>query len=456
MAGRQKRKKRRWKSRLFSILMAVLFIVIAGFVFFRLSLKSKIRQRMDAIRAAGYPATCAELDKWYALPEGAENAAYTIMEAFSHFVEWQPDYKRGLPVVGEADLPDRTESLPPETLAFIAEYLADNHEALVLLHDGAALEYCRYPVDFSLGNAALMPYLNEIRKGARLLELEAIHHVARNDPELTTRSIASILGLAKSLSREPVLISQLVRHACLATAVEALEYAVNRSECADEQLEKLGKALAQSQDLAAMSRGFVGERCFGIELFTSEFSFQEMAEWSGGGDFPPALLTLYRAAGLCDGDAIIYLDIMADYIRAGIAPEHERRKAADAADPDMDSISRIRVLLRKFMPALARVMTLDLANIALLRAAEAGLAVERYQLATGTLPDNLAELVPKYLDAVPKDPFDAEDLRYRKLEKGFVVYSIGENEADDDGAERPPPSARRKGGRHDVTFIVER
>jgi len=65
--------------------------------------------------------------------------------------------------------------------------------------------------------------------------------------------------------------------------------------------------------------------------------------------------------------------------------------------------------------------------------------------------------VPLYLDAVPKDPFDAEYLRYKRLEKGYVVYSIGTDLSDDGGAELLPPS-KRKGGKDnwDVTFIVER
>ena len=81
----------------------------------------------------------------------------------------------------------------------------------------------------------------------------------------------------------------------------------------------------------------------------------------------------------------------------------------------------------------------------------------RYRLATGNLPDTLAELVPTYLDAVPKDPFDESELRYRKLESGFVVYSVGNDGKDDGGQERLPYRERKKGSSTwDITFIVER
>ena len=107
------------------------------------------------------------------------------------------------------------------------------------------------------------------------------------------------------------------------------------------------------------------------------------------------------------------------------------------------------------MPALSRVMDLDVRNVAHLNTARVGLAVQRYRLASGKLPETLAELVPAYLDAVPKDPFDGKEMRYKKLETGFVVYSIGEDGSDDGGKERPrerssPPSP------WDVTFFVLR
>jgi hypothetical protein len=58
---------------------------------------------------------------------------------------------------------------------------------------------------------------------------------------------------------------------------------------------------------------------------------------------------------------------------------------------------------------------IDIRRIAGLRTAYVALAVERYRLAFGRLPDTLVDLVPTYLEAVPKDPFDGDELRYKKL-----------------------------------------
>jgi hypothetical protein len=79
-------------------------------------------------------------------------------------------------------------------------------------------------------------------------------------------------------------------------------------------------------------------------------------------------------------------------------------------------------------------------------------AVERWRLAKGALPDALGDLVPAHLDAIPTDPFDGKPFRYKRLAKGYVVYSVGENETDDGGVE-PTPGAPGTG---DICFTVER
>jgi hypothetical protein len=69
-----------------------------------------------------------------------------------------------------------------------------------------------------------------------------------------------------------------------------------------------------------------------------------------------------------------------------------------------------------------------------LRCAVAALAVERYRLARGAWPPDLAAVVPAFLKEVPLDPYDGRPLRYRRGADGVVVYSLGPDGADDQGA----------------------
>jgi len=310
-------------------------------------------------------------------------------------------------------------------------------------------------VDLSKGFEALMPDLSNIRVGAFLLKLEAILHAENGKPEEVVDSITSTFGLARSLSKEPILVSQLVRIACQALAVSTIEHTVNRTEFTDELLVELSQTLINAEDASGMSRALIGERCAGLSIFKAPSP--QILQLVNGGSSPLAVvaIALFKFAGLADMDAAIYLDIMNDYIEALKLPPEQRQEAASAVDSKFDETSRIHVLLHIIMPALSRVTTIDVRIAAQLRTAQTGLAVQRYRLAAGKLPDTLAELIPTYLDAVPKDPFDGKDLRYKKLETGFVVYSIGEDGNDDGGKEKPrkrtdPPAPE------DVTFIVQR
>ncbi|HCO95659.1 MAG TPA: hypothetical protein DIU00_17220 [Phycisphaerales bacterium] len=444
--------KKRRKLR-FSQVLIILFLAGAGFfACYRLSLKSRLRARIDAIAAAGYPVTCAELDKWYSIPENAENAAYTIIDAISYYKLWDKDKSESLPVVGPAKLPARTEPMNEEMKALLTQYIADNNETLELLHEGAAIEHSRYPIDLSAGFETKLPPLSEIRRAVFLLKLEAILHAENGDGESAVRSAKSSFGIARSLAKEPIVVSQLVRVACQSLAATTIEYCINRIELKDEQLVELIECVHNAERISDISCAFVGERCNGISFFKAPGSVNP--DIFNGIPVRP-ILELYKTLGLVDSDAIIYLDLMEEYIKSGQLPLHKRHRAAKTIEAKRKSTSQAHILLHIIVPAFSTITTIEIRKFASLRTARTALSIERYRLAAGKLPDALTDLVPAYLDAVPTDPFDGNELRYKKLEPGFVVYSIGEDMSDDGGKEKPPRKTKESPN-WDVTFTVER
>ncbi|MBW8038963.1 MAG: hypothetical protein FVQ85_03070 [Planctomycetes bacterium] len=447
--------KRRRKLKVSYIIIVLLLIIAAGYLLFRFNLKSNLQSKLDAIRAAGYPATCAELDTWYTIPEFSENAADTIIEAFSYYYEWDKKYLKDLPIAGTAQLPVRTEPISEEMKSLIAEYLADNEKALELLHKSVAIKHCRYPTDFTQGPYTLIPHLSDIRKGVKMLKLEAILHAENAEPQMASDSVITIFGVARSLVKEPILISQLVRIACQSLAVSTLERILNRTKLTDEQLAEIGHTLLNIEDSNGMSRAFAGERC-SVGEFLRNPDPHTLLLFDGPSP-STHVISLYKVAGLADADALSYIDLMTKGMEAMQLEPHKRKEAAEAAEAELGEIPKIRVLLRMVMPALSRYVTINLRCIAYLRTARAALAVQRYRLATGNLPHTLEELTPTYLAIIPKDPFDGKDLRYKKLDTGFVVYSVDEDGNDDGGLEKPPRN-RRKGESYtyDITFIIQR
>lgn len=101
-----------------------------------------------------------------------------------------------------------------------------------------------------------------------------------------------------------------------------------------------------------------------------------------------------------------------------------RRKAC--AGPSAAGMIAEYSLLEKYAYRLAE----DLAH---LRAGRTAAAVELYRRANGGYPQNLEQLAPEYLDAVPRDPYTGEALKYVP---GQCIYSVGRNERDDGGVGR--------------------
>jgi hypothetical protein len=60
-------------------------------------------------------------------------------------------------------------------------------------------------------------------------------------------------------------------------------------------------------------------------------------------------------------------------------------------------------------------------------------ALAAYHADHGSYPAKLADLVPKYMESVPKDLFNDADLHYQAADGDYTLYSVGPNGQDDGG-----------------------
>jgi hypothetical protein len=88
--------------------------------------------------------------------------------------------------------------------------------------------------------------------------------------------------------------------------------------------------------------------------------------------------------------------------------------------------------------------SVDLRGTTFERALATVVAIERFRRAEGRLPASLAELRPRYVDEVPKDPYRKGPFVYRVLpadpatawHPGYTLWSVGVNGSDDGGSWR--------------------
>ncbi|MHC4244140.1 MAG: hypothetical protein ACYSU4_17170 [Planctomycetota bacterium] len=451
MENKNKRVRRHFK--LWHKIVALLLLL---FVLFRVHGSLKVKKQIEDLRTKGYPVTLEELDRWYNIPDGAANAADTYLTAFSNYVEWDREARKALPVVGRAPLPARTQPLDDPNTLLVEKFLSDNEKILTLLHEAASIDHCRYPIGFIQESDQGAPWLKNLRKCAHLLRLNVLIQCESKNSEKAMESIHSTLSLAKS-SNVPLLLHQLIHISVKATAYKNIERLLNRVQLTEEQLMKLSSWIEEADIDKGYKRVLVGEQCLGLNTFIGHVK-EISGEFGSEGGLSIIFLAFWRVTGLNDRDATQYIDIMQELIDAMELSADKRLLVFDSLQKDVDSGKRGGFLTRMLMPAFGRLMQIETRHLAHLRVTQTAIAIQRYRLTEGRLPQSLENLVPAYMEVVPIDPFDGQDLKYRTLETGFVVYSIGDDLTDEGGAERDSKKRDKKGKPlpWDVTFIVER
>jgi hypothetical protein len=290
-----------------------------------------------------------------------------------------------------------------------------------------------------------MPYQN-VRPVVHLLRLHAALQSQddRHDDALAT--VRRIVVAAQSIGDEPTIIAQLIRVAEHAYAVRALERALAQGVPSDEALAHTARLLEEDAAEPLLVYAYRGERA--LQYRTVEFL--KSGEASNGGANPANLRQrvkgLHMARALRAYEPGMLRTLNEAVAVAGREPEDQaeglqhldeaaKRTAEDAPTSDYE-------LAQLLMPAIGKVGVAFRRDRAILRGAIVAVAAERFRQARQRWPENLNELVPAYLSAVPRDPFDGQPMRYRRMADGVIVYSVGPDGKDNGGAiNRGKPTA---------------
>jgi len=91
------------------------------------------------------------------------------------------------------------------------------------------------------------------------------------------------------------------------------------------------------------------------------------------------------------------------------------------------------LMLRMLTPAMDKVFVAKLRADATQQMLEIAFALATYRLNKGEYPADLAALPPQYLPKPPNDLFADVPYRYRRINAGYLLYSVGPNGRDDGG-----------------------
>jgi hypothetical protein len=430
------------------------FTVFRGLVF------RDVNHQFAQIRAAGFPASGAELNAWREAVSDKENGALVLTQAFALYRTF-PDRRSN--EIMEAEILSRTNAWTSVRRELVEAYVATNSPAIAKAREALRLPYFRFPVDFSYGPDTPLRHLGRLREISRIFALQAALNAENGKADEWPACVELQLELAGTLDDEPILISHLARNGIIDRAVKVTERSLNRATPGDDFCGQLQTAFTRISEKNLLPDALVGERAIMIPIF--RLSWDEIQSFSQNdpqvnrprepqpySGKPAAPIWL---SGIMERDLDFYLATMEKCIALANLPPPENLAMSNYVETASENAhKRACMLSGMLLPSLSRLAQRDASTLARIQITIAALAIERFRLAQGRLPKDLGELVPKFLDAIPNDPFDGAPLRYKRLAVGYVVYSVDADGRDDGGRE----AIRRKGTDEttsDITFIVE-
>jgi hypothetical protein len=454
--GTGNRKRMLAAAALIALVLPVAIVVMARLASRRA--EATIKKQIDAIRAAGEPVTAEDLARLYPDPP-PEHDALRLLQPSMDKVQI-PMVVSNLPVIGDV-FPLRGMPFTEATKADLNTFLGQNAKALAAFPE-AGLDGAWFGNGFpaSLTNGSAFRVSQALNLG-KVLCLQALSEAEAGRGSKAAQALTRSLDVARAL-HSGIFIHHLARRVAEDRICTTLEEVVNRVQLSDADLLAIQSSFTNNSP-GGLHQAYINLRCFHIRMMDACRKSPELA-------ILPASRTVtwqeriiswgMRISGKVyrDSDYLLLLDLNRERIKAMTLPPRERFARLVQLIPTRSDQMRRSVAFRNVDGpgnTYHERAVWDEQIVTRMRVASVALAVERWRLAhEGRLPDSLAQLVPGFLPAIPTDPFDGQPLRYRKLVRGYVVYSVGPNFTDDGGLEKPANATESTP--YDITFTVGR
>jgi len=448
------------KLRSIRVVIALLVLVLP-LVAWRIYLARVINEQLAEIHAAGLPANGEELNHWYASVPDNQNAALRLTQAFD-LRRLYPDGRSNL--ISNFKLPKRGEPLSPEQAELLRGHITMNEARLKKTDEAMKLPASRYPIDCTKLMNTLLPHLAWLDEIVQLHQFAAFLALESGNLSSASSNIVTMLTLAGTLDHEPLLVSQLVRLKLVGRAFSTLERRANTGAFSSVEVANLAAAFEQAHPSHMGARALIGERAMTIPYFrmTRAEAAKINPPKNGDNSLKDSLApyngpVILKLIGYYELDYGSYLIAMNKAIALlSNSPPDNLRASRYLGHVGEASTERQRTLSSLLLSAYTGVPRRENEGIANQRLALMALAVESFRNETGRPPKRLDELTPKFFAKVPQDPFTGFELKYRRTEKGYVVYSVGPDQQDHGGLEISSKKDSFDKKSYDITFTVER
>lgn len=373
---------------------------------------------LERQREKGEPMTLAELNAALRPTETGETVA--------SWLERSEGSLNSIPGFGLAsDLaPGHERRMDRSKLAQARAMLGDHADLLAEMKTLASLPSGRIPVQPPADwTAFMLPDLIHVRSARSLLRIRAYVHLADGEAKQAVRTIDPLFAIGGVLQPAPILYQHLVSLSVDAGALELIQDALHVATLDDATLQHLSSQVRQRETRLSIVWTLRGERSLAAAIIDDPAAFDLFGQPSNAvGSFAERMTA---RTFVVRGNQRHMTEYMDRLIAVADDPFALLEAARDMHGPGRGS-RLYRFTTEQLAPSVARVCELHVRLIVNLRTADAAIAAERFRLAHGRFPAELAELVPDYLPAVPEDPHTGDPLRLVSDEEGITIYAVGE------------------------------
>ncbi len=429
----------RWISTRFAIALG--FYAIA-YTSLNVSFSRGVEAEKAWWRDQGLPVSAEELMRPPFSPDvRPEDDARLPFEAAAALWKTIPDGEKE-PWIGMVDLkegrlvthvPGPDTPLTDSQTAELKDWIGEHEIILHLLKDAVERPASSRSIDYMQGPAVLLPNIQYGRGLAQFSMLSAIVRASDGDRAAYDAWEAS-LGPAQGISGDHgALVTLLVQIAIERLACRTLQPVLEACPADAETLGRIAERVARlCGQRGAYARAMTGERAGMGGVIYDGWLAGRVDSHTGAEGTASGFVRIWLQA-----DYLAYLKLFRRIHENENRPSWEILSGGSVVDRAFaeNEVPRYAFLTRLLMPAIDRVNREVVAAEATRLTTRYGVQLARHKLAAGAYPETLEGLTPELRSELPGpvDPCTGRPLVYRREGEGFVVYSLGKNQKDDNG-----------------------
>lgn len=381
------------------------------------------------------PRNLRELNDSYASPPAGRNAAEVYLKAIR---DLDHEAKAGawtnVPLCVATPLPGLGDRWSADVESAVARLLTRHQSAWPLFVRGSERESCRYPIDLTQGAGCELPHLSGIVNGIRFLVLRGVWNARQHKAGAATESLAQALSLANSLSQEPVMLSQSVRHRGLKMITEGCSMLLSEVSLEPLQLNRLHKQLSRMAEQEATGDAW-RRAALGTYLMVqgvASGSVEEKIAFLGRDErfssATPDSLRKRLVVGATIQDSEVLKTSVQQMLAAWSEPYPRRgRTFSQFVEPSHGGAEGPLRFGELLASDIAQNLSREAQSLTYLRLILVAIALERFALENrGVLPSSVSELMGNEGSSAATDPFSGQNFLYeRGLDRrSYIIESV--------------------------------